>query len=373
MERPLRIGKKKICDENPVYIIAEIGINHNGEIQLAKQMIDKAIDCHANAVKFQIFKTDEFLSDPQIMYTYFSQGKKITESMIEMFRRYEFSKNEWKEIFSYCADKKIDCFATPQNSSDLDFLMSHVDVPAIKVGSDDLTNLELIEYYANKKKPLIISAGMAYLAEIEDAVNTVRKTGNNNFAILHCVSSYPTKAKDVHLKKMLTIKNAFDVVVGFSDHTMGSTAAIGAVSLGARIIEKHVTLDKELPGPDHWFSSNPREFKEYVQDIRFIEHALGNGIIKPTVDEMAMRKLARRSIMASKNIASGETITRDVISFKRPGTGLAPKFLQYVLGKTSTMDIKQNDQITFEKLCGPREEKPARIKNRENPDTSRET
>jgi sialic acid synthase SpsE len=277
--------------------------------------------------------------------------------MLQMFKRYEFEEKEWREIFNYCSDNKIDCFATPQNPSDLDLLLSIVDVPAIKVGSDDLTNLELLDCYARKGKPLIISAGMAYLSEIEDAVNTIRTTGNNNFAVLHCTSSYPTKDQDVHLKKMLTIKQAFDVIVGYSDHTIGSTAAIGAVVLGARIIEKHFTINKDLPGPDHWFSSNSEELKEYVQNIRGIEQALGFGTVKPTDEEVNMRKIARRSIVASKNIANGEIISREYIDFKRPGNGLPPKFLSYILGKKSIMNINKNEQITFEKLCGRENEK----------------
>lgn len=353
----LKIGNRLIGTGEPVYIIAEIGINHNGDVQLAKQMIDVAIECGVDAVKFQIFKAEEFVSDPKTTYTYFSQGEKISESMLQMFKRYEFDEKEWTEVFNYCSDKKIDCFATPQNPSDLDFLLSIVDVPAIKVGSDDLTNLELLDYYARKGKPLIISAGMAYLSEIEDAINIIRQTGNNNFAILHCTSSYPTKDQDVHLKKMLTINQAFDVIVGYSDHTIGSVAAIGAVVLDARIIEKHITLNKDLPGPDHWFSLNPYELKNYVQDLRFIERAMGSSIVKPTDEEINMRKLARRSIIASKNIKKGEVISRKCLDFKRPGTGLPPKFLSYVIGKRSTRDIKRNEQITFEQLSGKIHEK----------------
>jgi N-acetylneuraminate synthase/N,N'-diacetyllegionaminate synthase len=350
--KKIKIGNCLIGNDEPVYIIAEIGINHNGDVQLAKHMIDVAIECGVNALKFQIFKAEEFVSDSKITYTYFYQGEKITESMLRMFKRYEFDKNEWTEIFNYCSDKKIDYFATPQNLSDLDFLLSIVDVPAIKVGSDDLTNLDLLEGYARKGKPLIISAGMAFLSEIEDAVNIVRGTGNHDLAILHCISTYPTDAEDVHLRKMLTIRQAFNVITGFSDHTQGSTASLGAVALGASIIEKHFTLDKNLPGPDQWFSANPEELKDLVECIRFLEKAMGDRSIQPTLKECEMRKLTRRSIIASKNIAQGEVISREAIGFKRPGTGLPPKFLLYVLGKKSTKDIKENEQITFEKLCG---------------------
>jgi N-acetylneuraminate synthase/N,N'-diacetyllegionaminate synthase len=347
----IKIGNRFVGKGEPVYIIAEIGINHNGDMQLAKQMIDVAIDCGVNAIKFQIFKPEEFISDPNSTYTYFSKGINITESMLQMFKRYEFNEKEWTEIFNYCSGKKIDCFATPQNPSDLDFLLSIVDVPVIKVGSDDLTNLELLDYYARKGKPLIISAGMAYLSEIEDAVNTIYGAGNCDIVILHCISTYPTDAEDVHLRKMLTIRQAFNVITGFSDHTVGSTAAIGAVALGALMIEKHFTLDKNLPGPDHRFSSDPEELKNLVKSIRFIEKAMGDTTIKPTLKECEMRNLARRSITASADIAQGQIIQRNLVDLKRPGTGLPPKFLKYLLGRKARIAIKKNEQITFDQIC----------------------
>jgi N,N'-diacetyllegionaminate synthase len=351
MEKNIVIGNKTIGPGFPVYIIAEVGINHNGSVDLAKKMITLAKTCGVDAIKFQIFKSEEFVSNPDDVYTYTSQGKPVTESMLAMFKRYEFNGDDWKEIFTFCQKEGVDFFATPQNPSDLDFLLSIVDVPVIKIGSDDLTNLDLMAYYAKKGKPLIISAGMAYLSEIEDAVNTIREVGNSNIAVLHCISSYPTKAEDVHLRKMETIRRAFDVVTGFSDHTNGSIAAIGAVALGASIIEKHFTLDKNLPGPDHRFSANPEELRELVESIRFIEKAMGDQSIQPTPTEHEMRALARRSIVASSDIIEGETIHRNCVDFKRPGTGLPPKYLKYILGKKARSDIKKNNQITFDNIC----------------------
>ena len=349
--KKVKIGERWIGDGELAYIVAEAGINHNGNVDLAKEMINGAKKCGVDAVKFQVFKAEEFVSDPNTTHTYRSQGKLITEPMLEMFKRYEFEAEEWKEIFRHCKNKNIDFFATPQNPSDLDFILSIVDMPVIKVGSDDLTNLELLEYYAKKNRPLIISAGMAYISEIEDAVNTVQNTGNNDLIVLHCVSSYPTDAEEIKLRKILTIKQAFDVIVGFSDHTIGSTAAVGAVVLGAKVIEKHFTLDKNLPGPDHWFSANPDEMRKLVDEIRFIEKALDSGIIEPTPKELEMRKIARRSIVASKDIAKDGFINRDLVDFKRPGTGLPPKFVEYIIGKKVKVDIKRNEQITFDKVC----------------------
>lgn len=351
MAENLKIGKKLVGQGFPVYIIAEAGINHNGSVDCAKEMIRCAKNCGVDAIKFQIFKAAEFVSNSKDLYTYHSQGKPVTESMLEMFRRYEFTSDEWEEIFSFCKKQKIDFFATPQNPSDLDFLLTIVDVPVIKVGSDDLTNLELMAYYAKKGKPLIISAGMAYLGEIEDAVNVIRESGNPELAVLHCISSYPTEAGDIHLRKMLTLRQAFNVVTGFSDHTRGSVAAIGAVALGASIIEKHFTMDKNMAGPDHWFSSDPKELADLVHSIRYIERSMGNPQIRPTEKESDMRSLARRSIVASMAIKKGDTITRDSIDFKRPGTGLPPKYLPYIIGRKAKSWIRKNSQILFDNTC----------------------
>lgn len=347
MVNNITIGNKIIGEGCSTYIIAEIGINHNGNINLAKKMVSEAKACGVDAVKFQIFKAEEFVSNPEDIYTYTSQGKLVSESMLAMFRRFEFSADEWKKIFRFCNRQGIVFFATPQNPSDLDFLLSIVDVPVIKVGSDDLTNLDLLDNYARMGKPLIISAGMATLTEIEDAVFTIRDTGNNQLAVLHCISSYPCEAQDVHLRKMLTIRQAFDVVTGFSDHTVGTVAAVGAVTLGAHIIEKHFTLDKNLPGPDHWFSANPAELKDFVSNIRFIEIALGTALVQPTEKERKMREIARRSIVAAEDIPKGKIIQRNMVVFKRPGTGLPPKYVKAILERKTRSFIKKNEQITF--------------------------
>lgn len=346
----IKINKHIIGYGQSCFIVAEMGINHNGNINLAKKMIDMAKDCGIDAIKFQTFKAEEFISNPNETYTYKSQGKLVTESMLEMFRRCEFSEKGWKDIFNYCKKNNIICFSSPENPSDLDFLLRVTDLPIIKVGSADLINLELLKYYASKNKPMIISTGMAFISEIEDAVNVIRREGNNDLIVLHCVSSYPSEPKEVNLKKMLTIRQAFDVIVGFSDHTIGNMAAIAAVALGAKVIEKHFTLDKNLPGPDHWFSSDPKELSQLIQAVRYAEKSLGSCIVKPTPKEMEMRKIARRSIVATRDIIAGEKIARNMIEFKRPGTGLPPKFLKYILNKKVCKKIKKNQLITFQEI-----------------------
>ena len=350
MHRIKITNNRYMGNDEPCFIVAEVGINHNGDVNSAKKMIDVAKECGVDAVKFQTFIAEEFVSNPDETYTYKSQGKLVTESMLKMFKRYEFSEGEWKEIFNYCKNMNIICFSTPQNPSDLDFLLKIVDLLIIKVGSDDLTNLELLKYYASKNKPMIISAGMAFISEIEDAIEIIREKGNNDLVVLHCISSYPTEAEEVNLRRMLTIRQAFDVAVGFSDHTIGNIAATAAIALGAKVIEKHFTLDKNLPGPDHWFSSDPKELSQLVQAIRYTEKSLGNYVIKPTPKEIEM-KIARRSIVAARDIKKGEIITPEALCVKRPGTGLPPKFINYILKKEAKINIKKNELITFEKVC----------------------
>ena len=334
-----------------VFIIAEVGINHNGNIAIAKKMVDVAKECGVDCVKFQTFRADEFVSDPTQTYTYKSQGKDVTESMLEMFKRYEFDDNDWIELISYCEEKDIVFSSTAQNPSDLDYLFRLTDLPFIKVGSDDLTNLELMKHYSAKQKPMIISAGMAYASEIEDAVRAIQEVGNEDITVLHCVSSYPTESHEVNLKKIPTIKDAFGVKVGFSDHTTGSSAAVGAICFGATIIEKHFTLDNDMAGPDHWFSITPKNLKQYVDDIRFIEIAIGDSRLKPTSKELNMRKIARRKIVAKQDLETNDIITKDNIDFKRAEEdGLSPKELKYILGKELKNNIKKDTIITLKDL-----------------------
>lgn len=347
MQRIKITPNRYIGENEPCFIIAEAGINHNGDINIAKKMVDEAKESGVDAIKFQTFKAEEFISDKNETYTYKSQGEKITESMYGMFKRYEFTKEEWIEIAMHCKQKDIIFFSTPQNPSDLDFLMSIIDLPVIKVGADDLTNVELMSYYASKGKPMIISSGMAYISEIEDAVEAIRKEKNNEIIILHCVSSYPADAEEVNLRKINTIKQAFEVVTGFSDHTVGTTAAIGAVALGAKIIEKHFTLDKNMPGPDHWFSSDVNEIKKLVNDIRYIEKSLGSSQVRPTEKEIKNRKVARRSIVALNDIEKGQLISKDCITYKRPGTGIQPKDVGYIIGRTARKRIRKDEIISL--------------------------
>jgi len=337
-----------------IFIIAEVGVNHNGDIEIAKQMIDEAKKAGADCVKFQTFKGEEFVSDPKQTYTYKSQGEEVTESMLEMFKRYEFNKDEWIELIDYCKKREIVFSSTAQNISDLDFLLSITDLPFIKIGSDDLTNLEQMKNYASREIPIILSAGMAYASEIEDAVRTIRSTGNEQITVLHCVSSYPTEAKEVNLKKINSIQNAFNVKVGFSDHTIGSAAAVGSVCFGVTVIEKHFTLANDMSGPDHWFSINPTELKQYIDDIRFIEQAIGSAELKPTENELKVKEIARRKIVARVDIKQGDKITKEHIDYMRiddtKHRGIEPKNFIFIENRVANRDIKQSETITLDIL-----------------------
>ncbi len=312
-------------------------------------MIDAAKKSGVDAIKFQTFKGKDFVRDEKETYTYESKGKTIKESMLKMFERYEFNEDEWKEIADYCKIKRIIFFSTPQNISDLELLIK-LGTPAIKVGSDDFVNLPLLEEYSKKNLPMIISTGMAYESEIDDAIKTIEKN-NKNIAILHCVSSYPTDTKDLNLRKITTLKEKYpNYVIGFSDHSQGTLAAEISIALGAKVFEKHFTLDNSMGGPDHRFSANPVELKEIVTKLRQVEKTLGNGELKPNKNEIEMRKICHRSVIASRKILKDETLTVKNITLKRPGNGLPPKYYKKVIGKKAKKDIKKNELISLEEI-----------------------
>ena len=345
--KEIKLNNKIIAKGRPPFIIAEAGINHNGDLKNALKMIDVAKASSVDAIKFQTFKASELVSDSNQKYTYKSQGKKVTESMYDMFKRCELDKKDWKEIKKKCDEKKILFLSTPQNKTDLDLLLD-LGITAIKVGSDDFTNLPLIKQYSSTKLPLLLSCGMADLSEICISLNTVGAFDEYPTILLHTTSQYPTPKKDVNLLKLKTLQTMFpNIPLGFSDHTQGSLASSLAVSLGAVVFEKHFTLDNNLPGPDHWFSENPLGLKQWVASIKSAYTMLGNSEIKPTKEEIEMRKIARRSIVTLKNIKKGEKFSRINLGFRRPGTGLAPNFIDYIVGLKSINNLKKGDNVKF--------------------------
>ena len=345
--KQIKLNNHIIAKGKPPFIIAEVGINHNGDIKNALKMIDIAKSSAVNAIKFQTFKASELISDHNQKYTYKSQGKKVTESMLDMFKRYELDKEDWKKIKKRCDEKKILFLSTPQNKTDLDLLLN-LKITAIKVGSDDLTNLPLIKEYSSTGLPLFLSCGMADLSEISTSLNTIGSFDGYPTVLLHTTSQYPTPEKDVNLLKLKTLQNTFpNIPVGFSDHTQGSLASSLAVALGAVIFEKHFTLDNNLSGPDHWFSENPLGLKQWCKNIKKSHAMLGNSLLKPTNTEIENKNEFRRFIVAIRDIQKNEVFSRKNIGMRRTSqkNSLPPLFFEFLLGRKSVKEFSKGKSI----------------------------
>jgi len=341
----ISINQHKIGRGCPPFIVAEAGINHNGDLQKALDMIKLAKNSGVDAIKFQTFKADDFIGDPDLTYTYKSQGKDVTESLLELHRKVEFSPEEWRKIKEKCDEEKITFFSTAQNRSDLDLLIE-LGIPAIKVGSDDFTNLPLLKDYATTGIPLILSSGMATLEEVSDAIDVVGANNGYPTVLLVCTSEYPTPPEDVNLLKFRTLAKEFpNLPLGFSDHTQGPMASSLAVAFGSCLFEKHFTLDRNLPGPDHWFAEDSSTLKIWVESIRQAHIMLGNRNVKPTEKEEKLKNIARRSVITLEDIEEGSLFDKDNLGLKRPGNGLPPKFFEQIIGLRATKKISKGSLI----------------------------
>lgn len=334
--------------KNKCFIIAEAGVNHNGDIDIAKQLVDKAYEAGADAIKFQTFKAENLVTKnaPKAEYQKSTTGD---GNQFEMLKKLELSTKDHIVLKKYCEEKGVMFISTPFDFESVD-LLEEIDVPLYKVGSGDLTNLPLLKYIASKNKPIILSTGMANLGEVEEAINTIYETGNNKLILLHCTSNYPTAYEDVNLRAMLTMQEAFKLPVGYSDHTIGIEVPIAAVTLGAKVIEKHFTLDRKMEGPDHRASLEPNQLKLMVKSIRNIEKAMGDGIKRCSKSEEKSKLVSRKSIVAKYDIEEGQVITQDLLDYKRPANGLSPKFVNYILGKKAREKIKKDQIIDFQKI-----------------------
>jgi len=347
MTPKVMIGEHAIGIGLEPFVVAEVGINHNGELERALEMIHVAKSAGCDAVKFQTFKAKEFVNDPSQMFSYRSQGKEVTESMLTMFERYELPKSAWATIKSECQKVGIIFFSSPQNRSDLNMLLE-VGVPAIKVGSDDFTNLPLLKSYAQTGLPLVLSTGMSDLAEAYQALEVVGAFDDYPIILLVCTSQYPTPPDDTHLARIATLRGAFPMVpIGFSDHTRGPLASSLAVALGAVFLEKHFTLDHNLPGPDHWFSEDPVGLTEWVESIRTAHNMLGSPVVRPTMVERENKREFQRRIVASRDIVAGEMLSHETISLRRVkgGIGLPPIFIDYIIGRPAQRSYRVGDPI----------------------------
>lgn len=344
-----KIGNKIVGDKYSCFIIAEAGVNHNGDINLAKKLVDTAKDAGVDAVKFQTFKSEKLVTGYAQMAKYQKDNIGEEDSQFNMLKKLELTYEDFVELKKYCDEKEIIFMSTPFDVESANFLNS-IGMKAFKISSGDLTNIPLLEHVAEFKKPIILSSGMAVLGEIEDAIICLKNKGVEDIAVLHCTSNYPAALETVNLRAMNTIKNSFNIVGGYSDHTKGITIPIASAALGADIIEKHFTLDKNMEGPDHKASLEPVELKEMVKGIRETEISLGNGIKMFSGSEINTMQVARKSIVASRNIKKGEMIELKDLDYKRPGNGLSPKYYKELIGKKLMKDIEKDEQITFSSI-----------------------
>jgi N,N'-diacetyllegionaminate synthase len=330
-----------------VFIIAEAGVNHNGDINLAKKLIDVASNAKVDAVKFQTFKTENLVSKNTKKAQYQKENiNNDDDNQFNMLKKLELDIDTHKELIAYCKLKNIMFLSTPFDLDSIDML-NELGLKIFKIPSGEITNLPYLRRIGSLKKDVILSTGMATLQEIEDALDILLQAGTKkeHITILHANTMYPTPYEDVNLKAMVTIGKTFDIAFGYSDHTLSIEVPIGAVSLGASVIEKHFTLDKTMQGPDHKASLEPDELKAMVKAIRNIEVALGNGIKKPTPSEIPNIEVARKSIVASKDIKKGEVFTIDNLTTKRPANGINPMMWDKIIGSFSTKAYKKDELI----------------------------
>ena len=363
----IKIGNKLIGEEEPCFIIAEAGVNHNGSVEMAKKLIDAAKDAGADAVKFQTFKAEGVVTKDAEMDTYQKEniGKEMTQ--LEMLKELELSYDNFKELKKYCDKRGIVFLSTPHSEDAIDFLEPLV--PAYKIESGDITNHPRLEKIAGKGKPIILSTGMSTLDEAKEALQVIKNQGNSQIIILHCTSNYPCPLDEVNLRAMQTMEKELNCLVGYSDHTLRITVPIAAVALGAVAIEKHFTLDKNMPGPDHKASLEPSELRDMVYSIRNVEEQLkkgekaegilkkipniekilGDGIKKPTQSEEEIKKTSRKGIVARVDISKESIITADMLTIKRLGVGIEPKNknINKLIGKKAKMDIAKDTVLSW--------------------------
>ena len=350
MSQIIDVSGHKVGVGQPVFVIAEAGVNHNGSLDKAYGLIDAAVAAGANAVKFQTFKTDLLVTLEAPKAAYQQQTTDKTETQYEMLKRLELSVDAHRDLIAYCAKRNIIFMSTPfeENSADL---LDNLGVPIFKIPSGEINNVPFLTYVAQMGKPIILSTGMSHLGEVELAVQTVRKTGNQELVLLHCVSNYPADALDVNLRAMQTMAVAFGCPVGYSDHTQGIEISLAAVALGACVIEKHFTLDRNLPGPDHEASLEPNELASLVAGIRNITSALGHGRKEPVANEIGSAAVIRKSLVAACDIPGGTVLNEKHIVIKRPGTGLLPTMHPFLVGRSTRIHISQGTLLALEMLA----------------------
>lgn len=325
-------------------IIAEAGVNHNGKLDLALKLCDAAKEAGADVVKFQTWKTEKIITRTVAQADYQTENTGKTESQFDMLKRLELSYDDFKKIKEHCDEIGIQFASTADEEESLDFLIS-LGIPFIKIGSGEITNIPYLRIMGSKKLPIIISSGMSTLAEVDVALAELRNAGATDIILLHCTTNYTCPMQDVNLKAMLTLKEAFKIPVGYSDHTEGIEVPVAAVAMGAKVIEKHFTLDRNMEGPDHLASTEPAEFKKMVDSIRNIEKALGTGEKLPTKSEIDISKVVLKRCVASKKIKVGEIFNENNLTVKRNDKGLPAKYWDLIIGKKATKEYEIDEAV----------------------------
>jgi N-acetylneuraminate synthase len=348
--KTVKLGDVEIGPGKPAYIIAEVGSNHNGDMKLCRRLIDAAAAAGANAVKFQSWtETSLIAGEEYARNTEYSDKKKHFGSLREMVTAYQLTPHQHLEAHAHCLAQGIAFSSTPFSIEEAD-LLDKLAVPFFKIASMDIVHLALLKHVARKQRPVVISTGMATLAEIEQAVETVRAEGNEQIVLLHCVSIYPPEYDTIHLRNIATLQQAFDVPVGFSDHTLGTAIPLAAISIGACIVEKHFTLDRDMAGWDHAISASAEQLRTIVTEGRNIFAALGDYRRTVSAAEMEKRGKFRRSLVVRRNLETGHTLAEADLDAKRPGTGIAPNEIAYVLGRRLASGVAQDQVLHWKHL-----------------------
>ncbi|MDB4285815.1 N-acetylneuraminate synthase [bacterium] len=344
MQKEIILPNHVIGESQPVFVIAEAGVNHNGDLDLARKLIDVAADAGVDAVKFQTFRAEKLVTSSAKQAAYQTRNTGAEESQLEMLKRLELPYEAHADLKTYAEGKGLVFMSTPFDEEAIDFLFD-LGVCIFKAGSGELTNLPYLKKMADKGIPLILSTGMAVMEEIQQAVDVVLATGNDKLALLQCTTNYPAAYEDANLNAMGTLQREFRTVIGYSDHTEGIIAPVTAVAMGATIIEKHFTLDRNLPGPDHKASLEPDELTEMMRQIRLVETMKGTGEKIPTQSEKEISGVARKSIVAAFDIPAGTMLTAEMLVAKRPGSGISPARMDDVVGKVAKRDIPKDDLL----------------------------
>lgn len=343
------IGDRLIGVDSPCYIIAEAGVNHNGELDLAHRLIEAAAEAGADAIKFQSFAADSLIVRQAPKADYQLNTTDPAESQYQMLQKLELTPQNFSQLKAYADQLGLHFLSTPYDPRAADYLAG-LGVPAIKIASLDVVNYPLLRHVAGLKLPIILSTGMATLGEVEQGVDTIRQAGQPDVILLHCITNYPIQAGEANLRVMNTLRQAFALPVGYSDHTEGLPVPLAAVALGAVVIEKHFTLDRSLPGPDHAASLEPAQLAELVRGIRLIEQAMGRPVKRPLPVELKNRQTMRRSLVAACPIPQGSRIEEAMLALKRPGTGLGAEWIPHIVGRQAREDIEPDTQLTLDKV-----------------------